>query len=537
MAENRRKERQLARQQERQQANKEYRSVEEQRRRAIRVFCMYDMAKPLEPNKELDTNITRHFDILERYNIDGFAINYDDSVLVDPFFDKPTNRKLFFIVKDEDILPLMKYFKHEHYLKIDNKPVLFRLNVTHEMDTLNNLCIEHGFSGICLQTANKRIQTLRFDQDENVQEKIEHAVAHYMNTPSTSAYDNILLIDSWNYIAPSEQKGYFLLESIQKSLKLHTRHRVLKYIHKYDFTRTIVKPTYGIDRQFYSSTPSILLHTTNPVRYIVNIRWVDYTYTKEGFLQHLHGHRQSLNSRFMVDEHFQKLNDEVFLEERFSEPTSHHGLEDIRMFSFADRIYYSASIINGPHNIVTMACGDYTVDDAQYGLDVHNIFPIFHDTPKFEKNWAYFDYNGKLSMVYNWHPLQLGTVDFCKQTFQITEVKPNIPEWFKDARGSTPGYTYNDEIWFILHKAQYTHKSKITTLRTYQHFFAVFDRSMNVLRYSELFKFEDSLVEFCVGLIIEPTRTIVSYSSMDKSAKIGVLDNTYIKDSIWWYVV
>jgi hypothetical protein len=51
---------------------------------------------------------------------------------------------------------LMKYFKNDKYLKIDNKPVFiinnieFIQNVDVLYSVLNKLCIENGFSGINL---------------------------------------------------------------------------------------------------------------------------------------------------------------------------------------------------------------------------------------------------------------------------------------------------------------------------------------------------------------------------------------------------
>jgi hypothetical protein len=92
-------------------------------------------------------------------------------------------------------------------------------------------------------------------------------------------------------------------------------------------------------------------------------------------------------------------------------------------------------------------------------------------------------------------------------------------------KGSSTGFKTNDELWFVLHKSQ---------LNNYQHFFAVFDHDMNLLRYSELFKLDNRRVEFCIGLIIEDERTILSFSSLDTNIYIGVYENNYI-DSIKWY--
>ena len=70
----------------------------------------------------------------------------------------------------------------------------------------------------------------------------------------------------------------------------------------------------------------------------------------------------------------------------------------------------------------------------------------------------------------------------------------------------------------------------------YQQNFSVFDLDMNLLRYSEPFKLDNSRVEFCIGLIIEENRTILSFSSLDTNIYIGTYDNNYINNKLkWWY--
>jgi hypothetical protein len=150
------------------------------------------------------TLIKTQLKILEKYNIDGFAIYYYwfsvNSIsgknmlmkdVIDKFFDaeiNTNNRKVYFIWANEswtsnkwfgetknkiensyttdafipNIQNLINYFKRPAYLKINNKPVLF----VHqpycfsdlELDTfrtlINSICIENGFDGINLAVSN-----------------------------------------------------------------------------------------------------------------------------------------------------------------------------------------------------------------------------------------------------------------------------------------------------------------------------------------------------------------------------------------------
>ena len=66
------------------------------------------------------------------------------------------------------------------------------------------------------------------------------------------------------------------------------------------------------------------------------------------------------------------------------------------------------------------------------------------------------------------------------------------------------------------------------------HFFAIFDLQMNLLRYSEPFKFQNYKVEFCLGLIVQDKQIILSYSVMDTQSFISVYSMKNVKDINWY---
>jgi hypothetical protein len=143
-------------------------------------------------NKEL---IQRQIDIISDYNIGGFAIYYywfsENSItnknmifekVINQFFDSNLNmkgRKVFlvwantpwnnnkffgnsnsinntyetqFLINNAN--NLINYFKHDNYLKIDNKPVFFIYhnhlieNIDLFFNILDNVCIKHNFNGV-----------------------------------------------------------------------------------------------------------------------------------------------------------------------------------------------------------------------------------------------------------------------------------------------------------------------------------------------------------------------------------------------------
>jgi hypothetical protein len=109
----------------------------------------------------------------------------------------------------------------------------------------------------------------------------------------------------------------------------------------------------------------------------------------------------------------------------------------------------------------------------------------------------------------------------------IIETKEIKSPFFKNVKGSTSGVLYNNEIWFILQLIDPYDK------RNYIHIFAVCDMDMNLLRYTSQFKLHKTKIEYCIGLIIEEDRTILSFSSLDTKSFIATYNNDYIRSLNW----
>jgi hypothetical protein len=313
----------------------------------------------------------------------------------------------------------------------------------------------------------------------------------------------------------------------------------LKMNKKIDLTRTITKNIRGVDTLFYSGTPTIIQLNEN--NYLVNLRWINYTFNIDGYIKIIPNVWISLNSRYIVDVNFNKISDEIFLEEDFNHNDVGLGLEDIRIFNYNDKYYYNSTYYNVKRKLTSTSFGIYDINNEIYKLDRNIILPTFYDLNKIkicEKNWSFINYKNDLCMVYNWFPLQIGQINFENRELDIIEIKYNIPDYFKEARGTTCGFIEKNEIWFVLHKAQISHKAERleNNTRNYQHFFAIFDLNMNLLRYSELFKFGDCRVEFCLGLIIKEKEIILSYSLLDTQSIIATYDIDYINSGIKWYI-
>ena len=319
----------------------------------------------------------------------------------------------------------------------------------------------------------------------------------------------------------------------------------LKYNNKIDFSRKITKNIMGKYVNFNSGTPTIIELSDNT--YLINIRWINYNYNDDGSKLIIPSQWMSLNSRFTVDEHFNRISEEVFLIDDFVKEQNNKavGLEDIRIFNYDDLHYYIASSFDDKRQIISSSSGIYDiVNNNSYELNKNIILPKMYDLVAirvFEKNWSFVNYKNDLCVVYNWFPLQIGKIDYETNEMDIIERIYDIPDYFKDARGSTAGFRHNNEIWFVLHKSQsyskFNHARINNTYYNYQHFFAIFDLDMKLLRYSELFKLGDCKVEFCIGLIVKEREIILSYSLLDTQSIVATYDIDYIKNNIKWYYI
>jgi hypothetical protein len=191
----------------------------------------------------------------------------------------------------------------------------------------------------------------------------------------------------------------------------------------------------------------------------------------------------------------------------------HKGIEDIKLFNDSGKIYYIGNVFKWKKSCITSGVFDGTFKKESI------LQTSFNGNGEWEKNWAFVKYKESLFVVYSWFPVKLCSIDYHKKVINLSK-EITVPSLFENVRGSTNGYTFENEIWFVTH---------INKSGDYYHLFVVFDLEMNFKRYSECFKFEDQPVEFCLGLIMEPTRVILSYSINDRSSKIIIIPELNLK--------
>ena len=268
---------------------------------------------------------------------------------------------------------------------------------------------------------------------------------------------------------------------------------------------------------FKATTPSIISNEDN---YIINVRMVDYTLHRNGSYSYPDGYSvNTKNIGLVLDKEFNVIQSKNFLPD-FNKDCRIRGLEDVKIINCGENIGYISTKQSDTTEdyVLTMAGGIY--DLTKDKLEYNEIFsPI---NAKCEKNWALFLQNEELKAIYKWYPLTIYDSINTGKLGKKQEIE--MPYFFKDVRGSTNGFIYKDELWFICHLVEHGEP------RHYYHLFVVLDKNtLKLKKYSYLFKFDLSeKVEFCLGLVVEDERIIVSHSNWDKTSKLKMFNKKQI---------
>jgi len=251
--------------------------------------------------------------------------------------------------------------------------------------------------------------------------------------------------------------------------------------------------------------------------YLLNQRFVNYHLDDR---QH-YDYKEAVisqNKLIELDKNFSIINETLL---KFNNVEKAHivGLEDVRIFKTDDdNILFLATCYNREKDKIMIVNGTYNkLENAKFSV------PTFEDN-KCEKNWVYYkNSNNENNIIYKWHPLTICKLN--NNELNVVE-KKETPLYFSRFRGSTNGFHYKNEIWFITHIVSYE------TPRHYYHVFIIFDNDMNILRYSAPFSFENEPIEYCLSIIVEEERILVNYSTWDRTTRIAIYDKNYINSII-----
>jgi hypothetical protein len=271
---------------------------------------------------------------------------------------------------------------------------------------------------------------------------------------------------------------------------------------------------------FNSSSSSIIKHPLKTQKYIMNTRFVNYKLNPIGKSDIGDKKCISINKISIIDNRF----NELYFRYLFPDITDarYIGIEDIRICNFKNDLYFLGSLYNPLNDKVEIVSNKFILGEA---YDPIVIKPDFKTDNNWEKNWVFFNNNEEINIIYKWSPIQICKIDYSNKKLKLTKTIDKLPSIFNEFRGSTNGVFYDNKFWFIVHQ-----QNKIEpNMKSYVHNFVVFDKNMALLGYSNSFKFENKLVEFCIGMeLTYENNFVITYSTLDCSSKLIVLSPVYI---------
>ena len=286
------------------------------------------------------------------------------------------------------------------------------------------------------------------------------------------------------------------------------------YNYKSNLNEKLTELLYSIDvsstaiEGFYPSTPSICFLNTSTIA--VNKRYVNYRIDENG--NYINKENiQTINILSIIDiQKMEKIQESV-LNYDTSLDNIYVGLEDIRLYSREDKLYYNANRGLGPSKIQV----EYGEIDISASSTKNNVIlqRVEKETREIEKNWVLFTSgSNKIRCIYEWSPLTIGEID--GKDFKTLVEYSNMPYLFKYIRGSTNGITIGNEVWFICHLVSYESR------RYYYHIVVVLDKVTGKLKkYTNLFLFEREMVEYTLGFVEMGENLMIGYSVLDKETK------------------
>jgi hypothetical protein len=261
--------------------------------------------------------------------------------------------------------------------------------------------------------------------------------------------------------------------------------------------------------------------------FLMNTRYINYSLDINGKSNIGDNNCITINKLVTLDNYFNIIDFKYLYPENYN--IKYIGIEDIRLFNCNNEIYFIGSSYNIKLDKIQIVSNKYNLYDDNYNPLF--ITPNFKTNFNWEKNWVFFENNSKPLIIYKWYPIYICEINYEIQKLNLIKTIEKIPIIFNNFRGSTNGVNYNNKIWFIVHQQNNIGND----MKNYVHNFVVFDNKMNLLGYSESFKFENKLVEFCIGMeLTYRNNFVITYSTLDSTSKLIVFSPEYINSLIYY---
>ena len=275
------------------------------------------------------------------------------------------------------------------------------------------------------------------------------------------------------------------------------------------------------EEKMVSSSPSLCW--INEKEILVNVRFVNYKINEKG--EYINKDTiKTVNAMTIYDIDSLEIKKQFIMNYNEKYDNVYVGLEDVRLMNYNNKIHYTSNRGLKMGNMEV----EYGIIDLENPNKVQSTLMKIKNQSQIEKNWVLFENSEKqLKMIYKWYPLTIGEivqVTGTEMEATSNELSPiskmvvtheiETPHFFKWLRGSTNGITIGDEIYFLCHLVSYEDR------RYYYHCMVVLDnKTMKLKKYSKLFTFKKSPVEYTLGMIHIEDTLLIGYSVMDKETK------------------
>lgn len=339
----------------------------------------------------------------------------------------------------------------------------------------------------------------------------ENTILHYWVYPNDTLSGGKICVEYINKSSHSEDNVYnnldFYMQNLGKEGKIKNLNLPL------------------FDNYIGSSSSIVELNN----KLYVNLRYVNYRIQNDGSYMmydngtyNNHNNVRTKNAFINMDNEYNISTIDIkFIDNELKDleklDSGIRGVEDLRLFNFKDKIYYTGTTREYSYkkDINRIVFGEYDYNNLKLINNKKLKPPTETDC---EKNWIPINHkNEKILFVYKWHPLQIGELDE-NNKLSIT-ITNDTPKFFKHYRGSSPFVEYKNQLWCI------THGVKYSTPRKYYHQFVVLDKeTYKVIKYSVPFYFSEYTIEYCIGMHIKDDVMMILYSKKDKDTSKLTLD-------------
>jgi len=367
----------------------------------------------------------------------------------------------------EPIYLLTKYFREQAHHHKGHYYYLKGVNIPYPKDDL--LFVEHDIYNGLFDYENTILACYVSD---NNRRKALSDIIKYINTKSYSL-DNV-----WDNM-------FFYVEALTSST------------YKGKHTKLIFPDV----NEYHVSSCSLIPQNNN---ILINTRYVNYKVENGNYTSKSSDNIIKTKNGFVrLNKHYYPVDKPIIMNEELSDVflSNVQGLEDLRLFSFDNKLRFNASSkIVTDDGKITIVLGDYNLDNNT----INNISFIKSPYNKScEKNWIFIPQpasktafkNDKMNFIYNWHPYEIGSVN--GEDLQI-HTTHNTPAFFSRVRGSSNLCEFDNKLWCVTHIVRYS------TPRVYYHMLVCLNKdTLLPEKHSIPFCFTKLEIEYCLGLHIQ----------------------------------